>query len=158
MSYTVKSPLDDAARKTVGEALQGTLVDLIDLSLLAKQAHWNLIGRHFRTVHLQLDEVVATARTYTDSVAERLVAIGVPADGRAGTVTRETGLPQLGEGWLRDDAVVSDFVGILGAAVGRVRERIEEIETADPVSHDMLVQLAADLEKAHWMWQAENAS
>ena len=45
----VKSPLSEQARKTVGEALQGSLVDLIDLSLLAKQVHWNVIGPRFRS-------------------------------------------------------------------------------------------------------------
>lgn len=158
MSYAVKSPLDADAQKVVGEALQGTLTDLIDLSLLAKQAHWNLVGRRFRSVHLQLDEVVDAARNYTDLVAERLVAIGTSADGRAGTVARETGLPQLDGGWLGDDSVVATFVDIHAAAIQRVRARIKDTEGVDPVSQDLLIQLAADLEKAHWMWQAENIS
>ncbi len=158
MSYTVKSTLSDDARKIVGEALQGTLVDLIDLSLLAKQAHWNLVGRRFRSVHLQLDEVVAAARNFSDLVAERLVTVGVPADGRSGTVARETGLPQLAEGWLGDDFVVSNLVELHAAVITRMRERIADVEDADAVSHDLLIQLTADLEKAHWMWQAENVS
>ena len=154
----MKSTLSDDARKIVGEALQGTLVDLIDLSLLAKQAHWNLVGRRFRSVHLQLDEVVLAARNFSDLVAERLVTVGVPADGRSGTVARETGLPQLGEGWLGDDFVVSNLVELHAAVIQRMRERIAEVEDADAVSHDLLIQLTADLEKAHWMWQAENVS
>ena len=158
MSYAVKSPLNDEARKIVGEALQGTLVDLIDLSLLAKQAHWNLVGRRFRSIHLQLDEVVLAARNFSDLVAERLVTVGTPADGRSGTVARETGLPQLAEGWLGDDHVVASFVELFGAVITRVRQHIDDISGADPVSEDLLIQLAADLEKAHWMWQAENAS
>ena len=40
----ITSPLNDSDRKIVGECLQGALIDLIDLSLLAKQAHWNLGG------------------------------------------------------------------------------------------------------------------
>jgi starvation-inducible DNA-binding protein len=51
----VKSPLPQQARKAVGEALQGALVDLVDLSLLGKQVHWNIIGPRFRSIHLQLD-------------------------------------------------------------------------------------------------------
>ena len=158
MSYTVKSPLDADAQKIVGEALQGTLVDLLDLTLLAKQAHWNLVGRRFRSVHLQLDEVVLAARNYSDTVAERLVTIGTPADGRAATVAKESGLPQLSEGWLGDDAVIASFVDIHGAIIDRVRKRITAVEHEDPVTMDLLVQISADLEKAHWMWQAENIS
>lgn len=158
MSYAVNSPLGDEARKTVGDALQGTLVDLVDLSLLAKQAHWNLVGRRFRSVHVQLDEVVLAARNFSDLVAERLVTIGVPADGRSGTVSRETGLPQLAEGWLGDDHVVASMVELHAAVIGRMRQRIADTEGADPVSQDLLIQLTADLEKAHWMWQAENVT
>lgn len=73
----VKSPLPEQARKTVGEALQGALVDLVDLSLLAKQVHWNIIGPRFRSIHLQLDEVVSATRTGSDNVAERAAALGI---------------------------------------------------------------------------------
>ena len=66
----VKSPLTEPARKIVGDTLQGALVDLIDLSLIAKQVHWNVIGPRFRSIHLQLDEVVSTARTASDTVAD----------------------------------------------------------------------------------------
>ena len=80
----VKSPLSEEDLKLVGEALQGALVDLVDLSLVAKQVHWNVVGPRFRSVHLQLDEVVSTARKHSDTVAERASAIGVTPDGRAG--------------------------------------------------------------------------
>jgi starvation-inducible DNA-binding protein len=77
MPEPIPSTLDERARATAGAALQATLVDLIDLSLVAKQAHWNLIGRQFHDVHLHLDELVNLARTYTDEVAERAAATGV---------------------------------------------------------------------------------
>ena len=39
-------------------ALQRVLVDLIELHIQGKQAHWNVVGTNFRDLHLQLDEVV----------------------------------------------------------------------------------------------------
>jgi starvation-inducible DNA-binding protein len=153
---TVKSALPPEARKIVAEALQGTLVDLLDLSLVAKQAHWNLVGPRFRSIHLQLDEIVTTARTFSDTVAERCVALGVPADGRAATVAKESGLPQIPSGWVGDDDVVNRFVDIHMTAIERLRRRITETAEPDPVSQDLLISICADLEKAHWMWQAEN--
>ncbi len=45
-------------REAIGAELQGVLVTLIDLSLLGKQAHWNIVGRNFRALHLQLDELI----------------------------------------------------------------------------------------------------
>lgn len=68
--------------------LQAILVDLVDLSLEGKQAHWNSVGSNFRDLHLhlQLDEVVAAARLHADEVAERLRALHSVPDGRASTV------------------------------------------------------------------------
>ena len=86
MARPIPSPLEDQARDITGAALQATLVDLVDLSLVAKQAHWNLVGRQFHDVHLHLDELVEAARKYSDEVAERAAAIGVSPDGRAATV------------------------------------------------------------------------
>ncbi len=79
----VKSTLSESDLKVVGAALQGALVDLVDLSLVAKQVHWNVVGPRFRSVHLQLDDVVVTARQHSDTVAERASAVGVNPDGRA---------------------------------------------------------------------------
>jgi len=152
---TVKSPLPDDAVKVVGQALQGALIDLIDLALLAKQAHWNLTGRNFKVVHEHLDEVVALARTGQDDVAERAVAIGVNPDGRSRTVAHRTELPQLEAGYLDDDKVVAVITDILAQIIGRFRERIAATDEPDQVTQDLLIGITAGLEKQHWMFQAQ---
>ncbi len=152
----VKSALSDEARKIVGDALQGTLVDLLDLSLVAKQVHWNVVGPRFRSVHLQLDDVVATARTYSDTVAERASAIGVSPDGRAETVAKTSSMKTVKDGWINDKDVVDVMIAALGAVIARVRERIKSTDEPDPVSQDILLDVCADLEKHQWMFQAEN--
>ncbi len=152
----VKSTLTDEARQVTGDALQGTLVDLLDLSLLAKQAHWNIVGPRFRSIHLQLDEVVDTARSYADTVAERAASLGVTPDGRVETVAKTSALPAVKEGWLQDTEVVPLLVEALNTAIGRLRERIEATEKADLVTQDLLIGLTAALEQQSWMFQAEN--
>lgn len=152
----ITSPLADDARKVTGEALQGALVDLLDLSLVAKQAHWNVQGPRFRSVHLQLDEVVASARTFADTVAERAVAVGVNPDGRAATVARDTGVPEIADGWIQDTDVIAAFVEAHLAVVRRMRDRIAATEEPDPVSQDLLITITAELEKQAWMFQAAN--
>ena len=44
-------------RESIGIELQGILAILIDLSLTGKHAHWNVQGPHFRSLHLQLDDL-----------------------------------------------------------------------------------------------------
>ncbi|WP_329596691.1 DNA starvation/stationary phase protection protein [Streptomyces pseudovenezuelae] len=152
----VRSTLSDSARETAGEALQNTLVDLIGLSLIGKQAHWNIVGPRFRSIHLQLDEVVTTARAFSDTVAERAAALGVPPDGRPESIAAAYTLPGTKSGWIRDDEVVRLIVETLEAAIGRLRERIEATEKTDPVTQDLLIGITAELEKQRWMFEAEN--
>ncbi len=151
----VKSPLSDSDLKVVGEALQGALIDLIDLSLVAKQAHWNLTGRNFKVVHEHLDEVVAIARAGQDDVAERAVAVGVNPDGRVRTVADRTQLPQLEAGYLDDDKVVAAITDLLAQMISRFRERIKATDEPDQVTQDLLISITSKLEKQHWMFQAQ---
>ena len=152
---TVKSPLPDDAKQVTGEALQGALVDLIELSLVAKQAHWNLIGRNFRSIHLALDEVVDQSRIYMDTVAERAIAIGVNPDGQTQALAAQSKVQPLEVGYVQVDKVISYVVDVLGPMIARFRERMDATESADPVSQDLMIAITAELEKTHWMFQAE---
>lgn len=152
---TVTSPLADDAQKITGEALQGSLVDLIDLSLLAKQAHWNLTGRNFRSLHRQLDQVVKLARDQLDIMAERAIAIGVNPDGRAATIARDTEIEQLGASYITDEKAVSAFTGILASIGKRFRERLGTVAEADLVTENLLEDTLHELEKMHWMFEVQ---
>lgn len=154
----VKSTIPDSAIQVTGEALQSTLVDLLGLSLIGKQAHWNIVGPRFRSIHLQLDEVVAAAREFADTVAERAAALGVPPDGRPETIASAFTLPGPKDGWVRDGDVVEVMVESLEAAISRLRERIEATAAPDPVTQDLLITITAELEKQRWMFAAENVS
>ena len=83
-------PIDAPDREVLAE-LQSMLVKLIDLALIGKQAHWNVEGPHFRSLHLELDELVDTWRSLGDQVAEREVTFGAVPDGQAATSRAGTG-------------------------------------------------------------------
>ncbi|MER5944073.1 DNA starvation/stationary phase protection protein [Streptomyces sp. NPDC001928] len=152
----VNSTLPEPARRVAGDALQSTLVDLLGISLIGKQAHWNIVGPRFRSIHLQLDEVVSTARTYADTVAERSAALGVPPDGRPETIAAAYTLPGPKEGWVRDTEVVQMVVDTLAGAIERLRARITATAEPDPVTQDLLIGITSELEKQRWMFDAEN--
>jgi starvation-inducible DNA-binding protein len=153
----ITSPLSGDAQQTVGAVLQDSLADFVDLSLTAKQWHWNVVGSNFREAHLHLDELVDLARTYTDEVAERAATLGISPDGRAETVAKSSGLPTTDEGWRRVEDVNQAVVQTLEALIARMRERIEVTGDPDPVTQDLLIAQTAKLEEAHWMWQAKTA-
>ncbi|WP_259465852.1 Dps family protein [Rhodococcus opacus] len=127
----------------------------IDLSLIAKQAHWNVIGPNFLAVHPSLDELATVARKFTDEAAERATAIGVSPDGRAATVAADAGTTGFAEGWTSDGEVVETIAANLAAVIARLRASIESTEKADPVTQDLLIGITARLEQLHWMWQAQ---
>ncbi|MDX3191032.1 DNA starvation/stationary phase protection protein [Streptomyces sp. MN03-5084-2B] len=153
----IKSPLSEADKEITGNALQATLVDLVDLSLIAKQAHWNVVGSNFRSAHLQLDELVNTARQYVDEVAERANAIGVSPNGKAKTVVESSGVPEYPDNWQSVESTVAAIVDILAALIERLRQRIDETDKSDLVTQDLLIEITRALEEAHWMWQAQQA-
>src|SRR6476469_7998040 len=137
MARPIPSPLEDKARDITGAALQATLVDLVDLSLVAKQAHWNLVGRQFHDVHLHLDELVDTARKYTDDVAERMAAIGVPPDGRAPTVAEKSAVPAFDAGWGSDRDVIAKIFEAVDGVVRCFFNGPAATEKSDLVTQDL---------------------
>jgi starvation-inducible DNA-binding protein len=143
--------LSEHERHEIGNQLQSALVELIDLSLIGKQLHWNVVGPDFRSLHLQLDELVDSWRELGDTVAERAVALGVPPDGRSSTVAAGTEFRQLEPGPLSDRAVVHHLTERLMAVVDRMRTRMERVGELDAASEDVLIDVVRELEKQLWM-------
>ena len=147
-----------AQASEVASNLQPVLTDLLALTLNLKQAHWHVRGRHFTPVHELIDAVVDDARTYSDEVAERVVALGVAVDGRPETVADKTSLPHLAEGFLTDDKIVAAVLEQLDAAIEAARATLDPLDKADPVSQDIVIELLRALEKHRWMFAAQTAS
>ena len=137
-------------------ALQRVLVDLIELHLQGKQAHWNVVGSNFRDLHLQLDEVVDFAREASDTVAERLRALDAVPDGRSDTVAATTSLPEF-PAYEHSTAEVVDLITArIYAAVETLRTVHDTVDAEDPSTADILHQLIDGLEKLAWLLKSEN--
>ena len=144
------------APPSLPQNLQRVLVDLIELHLQGKQAHWNLVGTNFRDLHLQLDEIVDTAREASDTIAERMRALNAVPDGRSDTVTASTTLPAIPPAELSTTEAVDLITTRIYAAVNTARFVHDAVDTADPSSADLLHAIINDLEKAAWMLKSEN--
>jgi starvation-inducible DNA-binding protein len=136
--------------------LQRVLVDLIELHLQGKQAHWNVVGTNFRDLHLQLDELVDFAREASDTVAERMRALDAVPDGRSDTVAGSTTLPQFPAYEHSTDEVVDLISGRIYATVGTLRAVHDAVDAEDPSTADILHQLIDGLEKLAWLIKSEN--
>jgi starvation-inducible DNA-binding protein len=152
MSSAVVVPrAEPAAEVGVAAELQSTLVELIDLGLIAKQAHWNVSGSLFRPLHLHFDEIADEARGWADDVAERLEAIGVAADGRTASVAAGSGLAAMPEGKLEGATAARLVSERLDRVAEHVRQRVERLDGGDALSQDVLIEVGRGLEKQGWM-------
>lgn len=142
------------ADPVVVDALQQTLVDLIALELQGKQAHWNIHGPSFRSLHLALDEVVGVARTQLDEVAERLAQIGANPDGRPETVAATTTLAPIDGGALEADKTYLLMSEKVQAVSDAVKEVIKPVDDVDPVSGDLLIGASEALDVQAWFLRA----
>jgi starvation-inducible DNA-binding protein len=138
------------------ENLQRVLVDLIELHLQGKQAHWNVVGTNFRDLHLQLDELVDFAREGSDTIAERIRTLGGTADGRSDTVATTTTLPQFPAFEHNTGEVVDLVTTRIQAAVDTMRAVHDDVDAEDPSTADILHQLIDGLEKQAWLISSEN--
>jgi starvation-inducible DNA-binding protein len=136
--------------------MQAVLVDLIELHLQGKQAHWNVVGKNFRDLHLQLDEIVESAREASDTIAERIRALQATPDGRSSTIAAMTTLPAFPEGECSTTDVVGLITDRIAATVATLRGVHDEVDADDPSSADLLHVIIDDLEKFAWMVSVEN--
>ena len=136
-------------------ALDGALADLLDLSLLAKQAHWNVVGPKFSALHALLDDLAAVARDSADRVAERAAMLGHPPDGRAATIITLSSLPSVAAGVLPNGDVITAFVAILDAVAGRIHGALEAFEK-DCVTLDLFTRILGGVERLAWMLRAQS--
>jgi starvation-inducible DNA-binding protein len=136
--------------------LQKVLVDLIELHLQGKQAHWNVVGTNFRDLHLQLDEIVDAAREAADTIAERMRALDAVPDGRTDTVAATTSVPAAPAGLVGTSDIVDIVADRIYATVHTARTIHDEVDAADPSTADLLHAIITDLEKQAWILKSEN--
>jgi starvation-inducible DNA-binding protein len=165
MTTTATSQTDNRRRDEVRNVeaspqltahLQRVLVDLIELHIQGKQAHWNVVGTNFRDLHLQLDEVVDAAREASDTIAERMRALDVVPDGRSDTVAATTTLPQFPAFEQNTTDVVDLITTRVYATVDTLRAVHDDVDAEDPSTADLLHQIIDSLEKLAWMIKSEN--
>jgi starvation-inducible DNA-binding protein len=144
------------ASATLSKNLQSVLVDLIDLHVQGKQAHWSIVGTNFRDLHLQLDEIVLAVRVFSDELAERMRALEALPDGRSATVAKNSHLPAFPEGEVDTTDAVDLITERLDATVDNIRAVHDQVDEEDPTTADLFHAFIEKLEQFSWMVSAEN--
>ncbi|MFF0268312.1 Dps family protein [Kribbella sp. NPDC004536] len=145
-------------RQLAERELTPLLIELVDLALTAKQAHWNVSGMWFRQLHTQLDELADDVRLWSDDVAERLTTIGIAADARVATVAAKTPFAGFPSGFVGSTTVAPLIVERLSKVTENNQSRIEKLGAVDLVSQDLVIGITGGLQKHEWMFAAEQPS
>lgn len=157
MIQETKNTLPEKARADVILLLQGRLSDAIDLMLQTKQAHWNVKGPQFIALHELFDKVNEHSRKWVDLLAERIVQLGGIAQGTARSVSSKTQLqdyPLTITDPSEHVELVSRALAAFGDSCRNVISELRKIE--DPVSEDILIEIARSTDKRLWMVETHN--
>jgi starvation-inducible DNA-binding protein len=152
------STRNDLAREVRGkmiELLNQQLADTFDLYSQMKQAHWNVKGAQFFSLHELFDKLAAELAGYTDLIAERATALGGLAQG---TVRMSAANSQLAECELdvTDSlATVEELAERYAMLAASTRQAIESAEgQGDANTADLFTEVSRGLDKALWFLEA----
>lgn len=132
--------------------LNARLAEAIDLSLMAKQAHWNLKGSNFFSLHRMFDDIRMQIDGHVDILAERAVQLGGEALGTSQVVAAASSLTAYPPDIRSEREHITAFGERIAAASDKARSSIEEAEEAnDAGTVDILTGYLLMLEKSMWL-------
>lgn len=134
----------------VAQLLQPVVVNLTALVVNGKQAHWHVRGSNFIGIHELLDDIVDHAQEWADLAAERVVALGLPVDGRLHTIAKETTTPQMAAGFQGAAETITAVIAQIDAARESVNSAVRELDELDQTSQDVVIEIARGLDKDRW--------
>lgn len=154
-TYPSSVGVPESNRQAINALLNARLADSTDLRTQVKWAHWNVKGMHFMQLHELFDSVASHLEEQTDSIAERITALGGVANGTAREVAAKSGLKEA-------DLTASDGPSMLKFLVHNVahhanalREAVQESDDLDDaITADLFTQLTRELDKDLWFLEA----
>ena len=153
--HPTRTKLESNARTVAIEVLNKRLADGLDLSLITKQAHWNLKGPQFIGIHLMLDGFRTEQDDLNDKMAERITALGGTALGTTQTITAGSQLAAYPTDIYRVADHLAALIDRYSVYANSVRENIDETDEAgDPDTADLLTEVSRAIDKQLWFLEA----
>lgn len=146
--------IPERTRNQMVELLNQHLANAFDLLSQTKQAHWNVKGEHFYTLHELFDEAAEVLEKHVDDLAERATALGGVAMGTARMAAKNSAIPEF--------PMIHAGLECVRALVERwakqaasVRKAIDEAEKAGDIgTSDLFTEIVRELDKYLWFLEA----
>jgi starvation-inducible DNA-binding protein len=147
----IPHPIPEERRHELVALLNERLAATADLHAQAKQAHWNVTGVHFQTLHELFDDVAAAVFPFVDELAERVTALGGVAKGTVRMAAAASSLPEYpldavgGEAHL---TAVRDRLATYATDNLRAIDAADELD--DDATEDLLTTIQREVDKLQY--------
>jgi len=144
------SSLDEGRRAETISQLNAGLANMLDLTLCAKQAHWNIRGPNFQGLHELFDIIAAESRTWSDSLAERLVTLGGTAHGTSQDIisgSKIGNFPTDEHRWMN---LCREMHSRMLKCAEQLRNFANELDD-ELITQDLVIEIVRGLEMRSWM-------
>ena len=153
--HRTRVDLPEQTRDQIHQLLNVSLATALDLRTQVKQAHWNVSGSDFYSLHLFFDKIADDMDEAVDLLAERVVQLGGTALGTARIAAERSILAEYphmaGEGKQHVEAL-AERVGQFG---NHVREAIRTTAgLSDDTTADVYTEISRAADKNLWMLEA----
>ncbi len=153
--HPTRNDIPAAKRTKVIDLLDKLLADAADLKSQAKQAHWNVKGENFISLHELFDQVATAAEEAIDLIAERIVQLGGEAEGTVRIAARKSRLKE----YPLTAADGLEHAAALSAAIAAFNENgrrniDDSAGYGDAVTADLLTEVTRGLDKLLWFVEA----
>jgi len=153
--HSTKNDLSLGSREAMVSLLNARLADALDLHSHAKQAHWNVKGPNFFSLHGLFDDVATQSLGWADTLAERAVALGGHALGTLAEAAKASTLPAYPVGTTAAATHVEALATALATFGAAVRAAIDAAEAAgDKGSADLFTAMSREADKSLWFVEA----
>lgn len=157
--HPTQNDLPIAKRKQLTDMLNQLLSDALDLYSQIKQAHWNVKGENFQTLHELFDTVATEVNMDADMIAERVMQLGGQSMGTVRVAAKASRLKQ----YPMEAVDGQEHVRALSEAISvfnmHARKGIDDTAgLGDAVTADMLTEITRGLDKQLWFVESHLSS
>lgn len=155
LMHPTRHDLPEETRIQVSETLNTTLATLFDFYSQAKQAHWNVKGMSFYSLHELFDSIAGYTNEAIDTVAERITALGAEANGTMRQAYEHSRLTEYDLSARSGEQHVKALAGQMATVAKHVRQCIDQCtDWGDADTADLYTELSREFDKKLWFLEA----
>lgn len=144
--------IKSGSREQIAALLQQLLADQSALAALTRDAHWNITGISFASLHELFGQQYAQLNEQIDETAERIRTLGLPVKGQLAELAGMSRLSQAKQTGGKARQLISGLLEAHESIIGYLRKAVEETARLnDAGTSDFLTGLMEAHEKTAWM-------